>query len=907
MATGSVGKLSIKVYPDTKPFKRDLRKALDRIERQVKGRVEIIPVIKRAAIADLRRDTKERLKNIKTYVDVEVSKESVKRVEHKLNSLDATATVNADLDRGKAAAQLKRLTRARIVTINARVSSASLATAKAALMALSGGNVLKRIGTGLKNLATNFDTIALKAASGGAALMSLSSVALAALGGIASFGNGLAATVPALLALPGIAGAGAVGIGVLITALKDAKDVLADLGPSLSELQRSISGAFWDQAAEPIREMINALLPAVSDELTSVASALGTMGAGIAGALGAHIGGFEQTFSYLAQSIQIASAGVADFTDGLLSLGEVGASFLPAMAEKFNEIAASFKEWAASGLADGSIANAITEAWQATKTLGDVFVQLGGIVGAVFTAIGNSGTGALTPTALILKSINHALSSPEAQRTLIGVFAAVREGVAALGPGLSDLISSLGAIAPALEPLLSLSGQSISVALSGIGQALESLASSGGLEQMFEGLLSAVNALAPAMPALGEALGAIAATAGDLLAALGPVIAQLVESLAPVLTDLSAQLAPIIEMLGAALVPIIESLVPPIAALLDALMPIITQLVEALLPVIVQLVDICAAILIPIIQVLTPLLQIIADAISAMLPALMPILDLLMQLVLTIMPNVVAGFQAIMPVVQTVFDWIVGVITAAMEVTQGTISIIMGLIRGDWSQAWEGFKQVVSGVWDYIRACVVGDVNLITSIVSAAWTLLSEITQRYWNSIKSFVSQAWSNITSAVSSGVSSMMSWVRSIPSRITGVFSGAGSWLLNAGRQIIDGLVNGIKGAFDKVKSTLSSLTSLLPDWKGPAPVDRVILKPAGRMVIGGFVDGMESQYSKVEHSLRAMTSSIPDRLDIDASTLKSRRGAGMVNNFEIINHDPEVAGRWVMRELDSLLGVV
>lgn len=908
MAAGNVGKLSITVYPDTRKFKEHLKKSLERIERQVKARIEVIPVVKRSTVAAIRKDMREQLKGVQTTVDAELDDASVQHIKDQLNKLEGKATVNADLDKGKATAQMRWFDRPRTVPVQVRVNSASLAAAKTALMALSGGNVLSRMGNSLKNLGQNFDLISVKAASLGPAILSLSSVAMTATAGLVTLGQGMTAMLPAALALPGVLGGFAVGAGVLIAALKDTKTVLADLGPAFSGLQDHLSASFWDQAAGPIRDMVNTGLPALSDELGSIATAFGQMGASIAGVIGGHISGFEQTFSSVAQAVSIASAGVADFVDGLLSLGEVGASFLPAIATKANEVAASFKTWAANGLADGSIAASISAAWEAMKTFGDLISQVGGILGSVFSAIGASGPGGLSPLVETLTQINTALAAPAAQETLTAVFSAAREGVAALGPGLSSLLDSLGSLAPVLQDLLPQAGQVLSTALAGIGQAVESLANSGGLQAFFDGVQQAVQALAPAMPALGEAFGAVAAAAGSLMAALGPVIAQLVSSLAPVIVQLAGQLTPLISMLGSALVPVIQALAPVIAAIVGAVAPLIVQLVGALLPVIVQLVQVVAAILVPILQALTPLIQMIGQLFVALLPSLTPVLELLGQLAMMVLPLLVAAIELLLPIVETVFTAIATQIQAALTVIEGVLNVFIGLFTGNWSQAWEGVKQILSGAWDLITNTISGALSIIQSVISAALSAVQGIWSAAWSAVSSLLSSAWSGITSGVTSGISSMMNLLGQIPSKVKGIFSGAGSWLLGAGRQIIDGLVSGIRSAFSAVQSTLSSLTSMLPDWKGPAKVDKVILKPAGRMIIGGLVDGMESQYAKVERSLGGLTTRIPSHLDLGGVQAGGRaNGGSMVNNIEIVNHDPQVAARYVGQELRMMMGVL
>jgi hypothetical protein len=74
------------------------------------------------------------------------------------------------------------------------------------------------------------------------------------------------------------------------------------------------------------------------------------------------------------------------------------------------------------------------------------------------------------------------------------------------------------------------------------------------------------------------------------------------------------------------------------------------------------------------------------------------------------------------------------------------------------------------------------------------------------------------------------------------------------------------------------LGNLTSLLPDWKGPAALDRVILRENGRLVIGGFIDGLEDEYGSVERSLGSLTNSLAVPLSAGGGALTvAGSGAG------------------------------
>lgn len=208
-----------------------------------------------------------------------------------------------------------------------------------------------------------------------------------------------------------------------------------------------------------------------------------------------------------------------------------------------------------------------------------------------------------------------------------------------------------------------------------------------------------------------------------------------------------------------------------------------------------------------------------------------------------------AVFNVLKAVVVTVFNVVKTVITTALAVITGVVKLATALIKGDWSGAWNAIKGIVSAVSN-------GITSIIRSLMSGIMSIVSSIL----NAVKSIWSAAWNGLKGIVSNAAGGVRSAVNSIKNAVIGVFSSAGSWLASAGRRIIDGLISGIKAGFARVRSTLGSLTSMLPDWKGPAAVDRKILEPSGRMAMSGFEDGLTSQFGSIRKTLEGLTGDLP-----------------------------------------------
>lgn len=430
----------------------------------------------------------------------------------------------------------------------------------------------------------------------------------------------------------------------------------------------------------------------------------------------------------------------------------------------------------------------------------------------------------------------------------------LKENASQVVAGLAPILGGLGG---ALGPLLS--------GIPGLGGAFTGLTGPVGMViGLFVGMIQNSQAL---QAAFGTAFGVL----GQVLAAAAPVIGQIMTVVGQLMGQLGDALAPVIVMIATSVGNLLSGVLPMLPPLIAG----IGVVIGALMPIISRIVAIVAENLMTMIPMLVPIIGQVIGVIMQVISAIAP---LIVQIGAVLIPII----EALMPVVQAVFSTVMNVVSAAMTVVSGIIQTVTAVIAGDWQGAWEGIKQVFSGVWDAIKAVVMGAIDIVKSYIDYGMTFIKTIWGAAWNWVSSWASNVWASVTSAVSNGVESMMSFIRGIPGSIQGFFANAGSWLLDAGRNIIEGFVNGIRNAFGWVRDTLGELTSLLPDWKGPEDLDKVILRDAGQLVIGGFVSGMESQYNEARKSLNKFTGNLAPSMGYGVRGMPSSYGTddGFVN---------------------------
>lgn len=404
-------------------------------------------------------------------------------------------------------------------------------------------------------------------------------------------------------------------------------------------------------------------------------------------------------------------------------------------------------------------------------------------------------------------------------------------GAAGLGGALSGLsgVPVIGGLLSKFGGVLSGLGGPITLvigALAGLIATSPQLRSEFGtmLQNVFVSLQQAFQMLQPSIQALMSVLS-------QLAAAVMPVITNLVGQIIPLLT-------PIISTLVGALVPAIQGILTVVTTVIQAITPAIqgvqpvvtavvaaiTAVIQALMPVISQIssliTDVVAAIT-PVIQGLQPLVTTVVQAITSVIQALVPVIQALAPLVSTIISAIV-GFisstllptiQAMLPFIQGIINGITMVVKGIVNVIQGVINLVTGLIHGNWSQAWNGFSQIVHGV-------------------------------------------------------VQGVLGFLGGIGSAIIGIFAGAGAWLWNAGASIINGLLNGLRAAFGKVKSFVSGIGDWIVKHKGPLSYDKVMLRPAGQAIMQGFDKSLKAGWKDVQRTVNGMNAQINGGFDVDAS---------------------------------------
>lgn len=291
-----------------------------------------------------------------------------------------------------------------------------------------------------------------------------------------------------------------------------------------------------------------------------------------------------------------------------------------------------------------------------------------------------------------------------------------------------------------------------------------------------------------------------------------------------------------------------------------------------------------------------------------------------------------------------VFKAVWRVISGVLRAISGIIDTVLGVLTGDWSRAWKGIQNIFGGVWDAIKGLIRGAWTVIKGIFGAAfsvigrlisgwvrmvigfWTSLGEAIGRkareLWelakavfsagiaavvefvrglpgkavaalssigSKIASTLSTAWRMASAAVRDGISAVIEFVRGLPGRAVSALGSIGSSLWSAGRDLIQGLLDGIanmaSAVADKAREVVNGAISAAKSALGISSPSKEFRK-IGRFVGKGFVAGMTDERSEISETTRELAKLVRDAFD--------NRGT------------QRLWTRWIADERDTLTGL-
>ncbi len=227
--------------------------------------------------------------------------------------------------------------------------------------------------------------------------------------------------------------------------------------------------------------------------------------------------------------------------------------------------------------------------------------------------------------------------------------------------------------------------------------------------------------------------------------------------------------------------------------------------------------------------------------------------------------------QFLAPVFEAAFNVVSTVLGTVLDVITGLLDVFIGLFTGNWSQMWEGVKEIFSGVWDGITSLFDTALNLLKSLAEtifgwfgstweSVWSGIKSFFETIWNGIVAFFTGIWNSIVSTVTSQINAVKTVVTTVFTSIKTTASTIWNGIKTAISTVVDGIKSKVSSVFESVKSTATSLFNGIKStatsvWNGiksaivtPIEVARDKIRSA-LDAVSGFFSGLKLQLPHIK----------------------------------------------------------
>ena len=616
-------------------------------------------------------------------------------------------------------------------------------------------------------------------------------------------------------------------LGPLIQAATKALGPMEDMAKGLGSAIGDVLGPAIDRVTGWLTKLgegaggITGKLSGMSGVIAPVAAAFGALGLGGVGPLLTKIPILGEAFGGLANSLGLIGGPVGVAVAALGGLIATTPRLKSAFGAQLSALFQNLKN-TLSGMGPAF------ETFK--KTLSLAFKDVGpSLIGSLESVINSVGAIFQQLIGVIPQIVEPLLTgfgqmAPAIGQTLTAIASAISEVMALLVPLVPQIITPLMQVFSSLMPVIT---NIVNVVLGAIQSLLPPITTL--IANLLPAVSSIISAMAPVITVIGEAIGQVVTVIVNLVSTVLPPVLNLIQSLIPPITTL------------------ITSLLPPLASIIQALMPVITTVMNVIGQVASIIVNLVSTVLPPLLDVVNALIQPILSMITTLLPPLNAVIQALIPIIMQIVAALAEIIAPIGQIVAQIAGAVMPIIQQLGSIVQSVANLVAWAINSLLLPAFSAMAPAVTSavgtvkaVFSTISGIISGIVNVVSGIISGNW------------------GQVWNGFKQIVSSAVKGLGSIVGGIRDTVLNALSGAGQWLVQSGKAIIDGLISGIKGAIsgakDAVSGALQSIRDLFPfspAKEGPFSGRGWVLY-SGRSITAAFAQGVTDNAGKAEKAV-------------------------------------------------------
>jgi len=318
------------------------------------------------------------------------------------------------------------------------------------------------------------------------------------------------------------------------------------------------------------------------------------------------------------------------------------------------------------------------------------------------------------------------------------------------------------------------------------------------------------------------------------------------------------------------------------------------------------------------IKIVTAVFKFLAPVIKSVFGLIVSIIKTAWSIISAIFSVIVAVVKFVFnlwwTIVSTVFNAILGIVKAVWGfigpyIIQ-SIQFWWGFIKGVWSwlqtasqAVFDFLKGIITSVWGFIGPYIIKAAQAIWDFLKKAWDGISTATSTIWEAVKNFFIGLWDAIVAlftsardrivaiidgikvivdkirnffnqlkaAADQGVGPLIEFVKGIPGRILDAIGNIGSLLYNKGRDLVQGLIDGILAMIGKLKDAAKKLVDTVgrflpgsPAEEGPLSGQGYVFK-RGKRFVDDFATGILSAAKLAQNAASSMIAGVATQVPL------------------------------------------
>jgi phage-related protein len=254
----------------------------------------------------------------------------------------------------------------------------------------------------------------------------------------------------------------------------------------------------------------------------------------------------------------------------------------------------------------------------------------------------------------------------------------------------------------------------------------------------------------------------------------------------------------------------------------------------------------------------------IQEVINAIVPPIQAVIMAVFGQVATFLDAHGAEIQAF---IKTTWDTIVQIIHLALDLIQATIVPVLTFVAGFISAHGAQIQAALTDAWNIIKAVIDAALTLIKGVITAALQVIHGDWSGAWNTIKEMSAQIVEDLLQVISSGLDLIKQSFDTTIDLIKGVWDGLVGDAAGIGNDIVNGILNGVKGAADQLIGYMKSLANdalkAAKDALGISSPSQVFADELGQPLVMGILEGMQGALPQLYGLVDDMGKSLEDQV--------------------------------------------